>query len=178
MAEASPHDLGRPPERLQDRFSHLQFEGWGLGERDLFEALGRAWPNLGWDGTPQALMDYWFEKDSRLNHGVLAMLDAWRAWGGPAVLSTKREHHRARHVWEARSLRPRFDGVVCSAASGARKPDPRFFEPVMGRLPARRSEQMLFEGDSAANVAAARAMGWRARQYGAPADLHRLIASS
>jgi FMN phosphatase YigB (HAD superfamily) len=37
---------------------------------------------------------------------------------------------------------------------------------------------MLFEGDSAANVAAARAMGWRARQYGAPADLHRLIASS
>jgi putative hydrolase of the HAD superfamily len=169
-------DLGLAPERLQECFFRTHFEACVLGQRDLFEALDDAWPQLGWDGSPQALVDYWFAMDSRLDGEVLAEVDAWRSKGGRAFLATVQEHHRARHVWEYLRLRERFDGLIHSAALGARKPDRTFFERATARLPIEAPGEVLFLDDLPANVDAARSFGWQAHLHTGPEDLRRAMA--
>lgn len=169
-------DLGLEPERLQEAFFRSFWASCVLGERDLFEALDEAWPQLGWSGTQQMLVEYWFETDSRLDGEVLAEVDAWRSRGGKAFLATVQEHHRARHVWEVLGLRGRFDGLIHSAALGARKPDRAFFEHATSRLPVAAPGEVLFLDDSPANVEAARSFGWQAHRHDGPEDLRRAIA--
>ena len=76
-----------------------------------------------------AFIDYWFANDSRLNHELLAEVDAWRARGNKAFLATVQEHQpRAVFVGEAGAARRHFDGMHYSADLGAAKPDREFYE--------------------------------------------------
>lgn len=61
-------------------------------------------------------------------------------------------------------LSGRVDQVIASCHLGARKPDPDFFERLLGRLGCA-PEHTLFIDDRAANVEAARAVGLRAHRF-------------
>jgi 2-haloacid dehalogenase len=68
-----------------------------------------------------------------------------------------------------------FDHIVVSGEVGLVKPDPAIFELALQRV-GRRPEQCLFIDDSAANVAAAAALGFHTIQFHSPAELERELA--
>ncbi len=87
------------------------------------------------------------------------------------LLGSNTNDLHARHFLQqfADTLR-HFDGLVLSHQIGARKPRPEFFEHAQ-QLAGCAAEECLFIDDLAANVAGARALGWRALIYSPDRDL-------
>jgi putative hydrolase of the HAD superfamily len=170
-------DLGMEPELLQTRFFQPHWCRIEIGEADLFETLAAMWPELECGGEPRAFVDYWFAKDSLLDTDVLAQVNAWRANGGKAYLATVQEHHRAGYIWETLGLAAHFDGMLYSAALGAKKPHAAFFERAQAKLPVTSPDEILFLDDRIENVEAARTQGWRAFRHNGPDDLRDAIAA-
>lgn len=166
-------DLGFMPDLLQERFFRPHFAGIVTGETDLFAVLEAIWPELGCAATPRAFVDYWLKHDSRIDPAVLGEVDRWRAAGGKAFLATVQEHNRARHLWDALGLKDHFDGMLYSAALGARKPHAAFFLRALEKLPVTTPEEILFFDDFEKNIATARELGWRAHLYKGIDDLRR-----
>jgi 2-haloacid dehalogenase/putative hydrolase of the HAD superfamily len=85
-----------------------------------------------------------------------------------------------RDYWaHTQSLSPvfaRFRDIVVSSDEGLVKPDPRIFEIVCGRS-GLAPQDFLFIDDSAANVAAARALGFFVHRFDDPAALRPAIAA-
>ncbi len=171
-------DLGLKPELLQARFFQPHWRHIEIGRADLFEVLERIWPELECAAAPRDVVRYWFDNDATKNADVLAAVDAWRAAGRPAFLGTTQEHHRARHLWEVLGLKNHFDGMLYSAQLGARKPDADYFARAQARLPVAAPGEVVFLDDTAANVEAARAHGWRAFHFKAAADLRAALRAS
>ena len=171
-------DLGVAPEELQARFFHRHWPAIVVGQADMLTVLESVWAELQCPLSPRALVDYWFARDSRLNHDLLAEVDRWRAGGNQAYLATVQEHHRARYLWERLELRRHFDAMHYSAALGAAKPDAAFFERFHVNLPVQSRQDVVFLDDAIRNVEAADAFGWRARQFTAVDDVRAALAAS
>ncbi len=123
---------------------------------------GRRW---GGRCTSREFVDYWFAADSRRDEALLEAVAAWRkAPGRRCVLATNQEHHRAAYVWDRLRLSAHFDGIIYSAALGAKKPDPSYFDVAATKLGVAPSAIIFFD-DSQANVDTAAAAGWRAHLY-------------
>lgn len=170
-------DLGIDPTRLQERFFKPHFKRIVTGETELRSVLAGMWHELECKSAPQDLVDYWFAKDSTLDQDVLAQVDAWRAAGNTAYLATVQEHQRASYMWRRLGLSKRFDDILYSAALGAAKPDPRFFERAILELPVAAPQEILFLDDSLANVEAAARLGWRAHHFKRADDLRAALSS-
>lgn len=157
-------DLGIAPADLQQRFFEPHFRDCVLGRADLgdrlAEALAQFAPQVGAD----RLMAYWFEKDARLDHGLLADLARARHGGLRLYLATVQEHRRAGYLMRDLGLAERFDGCFHSARMGAAKPDRGYFDAA-ARAADLPPGQLLLIDDSARNVEAARAAGWRAELW-------------
>lgn len=169
-------DFGMKPEHLQTRFFQKHWRRIEIGEADLYEVLESVWPELECRGDARAFVDYWFANDSRIDAEVIALVDAWRARGGAAYLATVQEHHRARYLWDVLKLGEHFDGMLYSAALGAKKPHAEFFTRALARLPVQTAGDVLFLDDRQDNVDAATAAGWRAYLFASADDLRRVLA--
>jgi putative hydrolase of the HAD superfamily len=123
---------------------------------ELAEVLARIAPNV----SAQTLLDYWLANDSRIDHDLLASVDAHRDGGGKVFLATNQEHHRARYLMEEMALAAHVDGIFYSAALGHRKPDRGFYAAVAAALPFDHGELVLVD-DAEANILSARRFGWR-----------------
>ena len=64
-----------------------------------------------------------------------------------------------------------------SAALGVPKPERVFFTNAQARMGVTVAQSILFVDDSAANVDAARACGWRAMLYRGPESLKQALAN-
>ncbi|TXH84525.1 MAG: HAD family hydrolase [Rhizobium sp.] len=168
-------DLGLRLDVLQEAFFKTCWKDIVTGrdalEPRLAEVLGRIAPHL----SARTLIDYWFENDARLDHGLLEELAALRAQGMKMFLATNQEHMRAAYLMDELGLSSRFDGIFYSAALGHQKPAAEFFRLATERvgLPAR---EIGFIDDVEANVEAARHFGWRAMQWTSVSKLQDAIA--
>jgi putative hydrolase of the HAD superfamily len=167
-------DLGLAPEVLQREFFAAHFADIVTGKADLHERLAPVLAEIAPHLTSQALADYWFAKDAELDLALLDDLAARRAAGTPMHLATVQEHHRARYLWDTLRLRERFDGLHYAADYGVGKPDPAFFQAVAARLDRPPGDLLLID-DSARNVEAARACGWRAELWTAESRLAEIL---
>ncbi|HEX2561651.1 HAD-IA family hydrolase [Phenylobacterium sp.] len=154
-------DLGIRPQDLQDRFFRAHFQDIVHGRADLFDRLAPALAEFAPHVAAQALVDYWFEKDGRLNLVLLDELARWRTAGYALHLATVQEHHRARHLWEKLALKDRFDAIHYAAELGCAKPDPAFWAAVQQRTGFAPSDLLLID-DSPRNVESAEVAGWAA----------------
>jgi putative hydrolase of the HAD superfamily len=171
-------DFGLEPRLLQTRFFQRHWSRIEIGEADLYTVLEAVWPELDCRGDARSFIDYWFANDSRLDAEVIALVDQWRADGRKAYLATVQEHHRARYVWEKLRLSQHFDGMLYSAALGAKKPHPEFFARAYQELPVGAPGDILFLDDRQDNVDVANAAGWRAHLHTSAEDLRRAIADA
>ena len=169
-------DLGLPLEVLQETFFKPYWKDIVTGrdaiEPRLMEVLGRIAPEL----QARTLIDYWFENDSRLDHGLLDELAALRIGGTKLFLATNQEHMRAAYLMETLGLSSRFDGIFYSAALGHQKPSAEFFRLATERVGLAANE-ISFIDDVEANVEAARQFGWKAMQWTSGCRLQDAVAA-
>jgi putative hydrolase of the HAD superfamily len=157
-------DLGVAPADLQMHLFAERFRECVLGRAALEDQLAEVLPLFAPAVSPECLMAYWFEKDSRLDQVLLDDLEQARAGGLPLYLATVQEHRRADYLWNALKLHERFDGCLHSARMGAAKPDPAYFDAAAKEVALSPVDLLLID-DSARNVEAALAAGWRAKLW-------------
>lgn len=168
-------DLGIAPAALQDLLFRGHFKAVSLGRADLLEVLAAVLPPIAPHVTPKAFIDYWFEKDSRLDHVLLEDLAVLRAKGLQMHLATVQEHHRARYLWETLGLKDRFDAMHYAAALGCAKPSPEFWAAVQDRTGFAPADLLLID-DSPLNIEGARKAGWRAELWDGTRRLAQVLA--
>lgn len=124
-------DLGINREAFQNlffgapggRFESLMFECI-TGRRDLRDALAEVLPQVGYEGSVDDFMRYWFEKDSNVNADVFKLIEEIREGCGARIfVATGQEHHRARYLWNELGFSKHFDGIFYSAKIGYGKKD-------------------------------------------------------
>lgn len=173
-ADDIEQDLGIRLEALRTGFFIPHWDDVVTGRRPLMEALAACLPELAPDVTPQRFVDYWFSRDSHLDDAVLADCAALRRDGVRVLLATNQDHLRAAHLMTRVALADHVDGIVYSAAVGARKPDRAFYDAA-ARQAGCPGPALLLVDDTPANVDGARKAGWRAAHWVPGASLLDLV---
>ncbi len=125
------------------------------------------------------LFGLWEQFD--LDPQALEVLAAVRELGVPSLLATNQHDHRAQWMRSVCRYDELVDGSYYSSELGVAKPDPAFFEHILGDL-ALPADRVGFIDDLAANVESARDLGIRAVRHdpasgaaGLVTDLEELI---
>jgi putative hydrolase of the HAD superfamily len=171
-------DLKLSTDLLQEHFFGPFWPSILVGDSDLYETLARVWPQMECTVDVRTFVDYWFAADSKVDHGLTALVDDWRRAGGRCCLATNQEHHRARYLWERLQLVRHFDEMIYSADLHVAKPDALFFTRAFERLSATSPAEIRFLDDSLRNVEAAATAGWLARHYCGLDDLRSALMDS
>jgi putative hydrolase of the HAD superfamily len=144
------------------------------GEGDLKEILAELLPTLGYRGSVDAFVEYWFVKDSNINQDVLEIVRRLRKCEEVELyLATGQEHYRAAYLWNDLGLKEIFSDIFYSARLGVPKHQAGFFDKINAHLDISPSERPLFFDDSERVVTAARAAGWAAHIFDTVEDLSR-----
>ena len=154
-------DLGVSKARVQEAFFAPHFDEVVTGRAALRDRLAPVLADIAPGVTCDDFIDYWFGNDAYLDHGLLNQIDALRAKGIRAELATVQEHERAAYLWTTLGLKDHFDAIHYAAELGAAKPSPEFFHAVEARS-GYAAADIFFIDDKAANIDAARALGWNA----------------
>lgn len=142
------------------------------GGRDLKDALADVLPNVGYVGSVDAFVAYWFEKDSNVN---LDVLDAVKRLAGHTLvelyLVTGQEHYRAAYLWNNLGFCKYFRSILYSARLGHLKSTPQFFSAINAELIITPADRPVFFDDQEEIVRLAREAGWDACVFNVVEDL-------
>jgi putative hydrolase of the HAD superfamily len=142
------------------------------GERDLKEALAATLPTVGYAGSVDAFMRYWFEKDSHINREVMESVKRLARHDHLELyLATGQEHYRAAYLWDELGFKDHFKDIFYSARLGHLKNAPEFFLEINRVLRIGPDERPLFFDDREDVAALAREAGWDACVFNTVADL-------
>ena len=170
-------DLGLSRDLLQSAFFAPHFGDIIHGRAGLHERLAPVLADIAPHLSVQALVDYWFVRDSHIDHGLLEQLAAVRARGVALHLATVQEHERAAYLWDVMGLREHFDAIHYAAALGWAKPAPEFFQAIETRT-GLGPDEVFFIDDRAENVFAAQARGWPAAVWTGRQSLAEVMAAA
>jgi putative hydrolase of the HAD superfamily len=156
-------DLGISREALQhalftprDGASGSLMKACTKGEADLKIVLTDLLPTLGYTGSVDGFLDYWFRKDSILNPDVLSIVRHLKQRGVELYVATNQEHHRAAYLWDNLGFKDLFEDIFHSARFGFHKDEAGFYTEVNTLLDIGSTEPPLFFDDSEKNVVTAR----------------------
>jgi len=135
------------------------------GRRDTAEALTPWLERWRAPCDAQGFIATWHRADARLNEALLEQLALWRAGGARMLLATNQDHRRAEYLWSTLGFSQRFDGMVHSAAVGARKPDVAFWQVVADRIGPHEPADVVVIDDNAENLAGAAPFEWSTHHF-------------
>ena len=142
------------------------------GKSDLKDALAVILPEIGYRGSVDSFVRYWFEKDSNVNPDVLAVVERLgRHAHVDLFLATGQERHRADYLWNELGLRRHFRDIFYSARLGHLKDTPEFFAAINRALAIDPGHRPLLFDDRDDIVMLARASGWDATVFDTIADI-------
>jgi HAD superfamily hydrolase (TIGR01509 family) len=144
-----------------------------VGRRDLKAELQAHAPALGWSGSVDDLLTFWFETENVICPEALACVGALRSQGYPCYLGTNQERYRTEYLENEMGLSSQFDGIFSSSRLGHAKPAAAYFRAVEATIG---SPAVCLIDDSIANVEAAAAFGWESLHYRDSRDLARILA--
>jgi len=153
-------DLGISSALLERKFFKTLWPDIIIGKAELHECLSDVLTEIAPHLSAERLMEYWFEKDSRLNKPLLAYLEKVRASGIRIHGATNQEHARAKYLWNNLCLRNHMDGFHYSAALSCRKPDLKFFHLIAKNSGFAAAELVLVD-DTYENIQGAKSAGWQ-----------------
>lgn len=169
-------DLGLHPHDLHREFFAVHWEDVVLGRATLEDSLAPVLQRIAPLLSPELLISYWLERDSRLNLNLLQELTRIRATGLQIHLATNQEHRRARYLMDTLALAHHVEGIHYSAGLGVRKPFRGFFDQVTATVTLPPCEILLVD-DSLENIRGAEAAGWKALHWtGEGSGLATLVA--
>jgi putative hydrolase of the HAD superfamily len=135
------------------------------GEADLKNVLTDLLPTLGYNGSVNGFLNYWFRKDSNFNPDVLSVVKHLKQRGVELYVATNQEHHRAGHLWDDLGFKDLFDDIFHSARLSFHKDEIAFYTEVNTLLDIGPSDRPLFFDDTEKNVMTARDAGWDAHVF-------------
>lgn len=157
-------DIGKSFDLFQSRIFDGPIKDVIVGRLDLLELIKECSDEVGYEGSAQGVLDYWFDKDDLIDPESLKLLEAAEQAGLRNVIATNNEARRASYIEEQMGLGRRVERLFASGRLGVAKPDPKFFEIVSNTLAVAPSKLFLID-DSQANVAAAKGLGWQAFHF-------------
>jgi putative hydrolase of the HAD superfamily len=157
-------DLGLPKSALQDAFFKPHWKDVIHGRTSLRDRLAPALAKIAPHLTVNQLIDYWFENDAHIDHDLLGQLRGLRSRGVEIHLATVQEHERAAYLWGTLGFGQVCNAMHYAADLGCSKPSPEFYEAIEARTGFAPSD-IAFIDDSAPNIEAALARGWRAQLW-------------
>ncbi|MDA1071171.1 MAG: HAD-IA family hydrolase [Proteobacteria bacterium] len=155
---------GITPQQLR-AFFRAEWPDCVEGRRDTAQALAPWLECWGASCDAEAFIAAWHREDAELNRPLLARLAAWRVEGARLLLATNQDHRRADYLWTTLGLGTGFDGMVHSAAVGARKPGIAFWQAVADRIGPHEPEDVVVIDDNAENLAGAAPFEWRTHHF-------------
>ncbi|MEM7108481.1 MAG: HAD hydrolase-like protein [Bacteroidota bacterium] len=139
------------------------------GHRDVREVIKPYFGQWKWEKSPDDFLEYWFEKDVKLDSQLLDYVQQLRKDEYYCALASQQEGHRKNHLWESRQLRLTFDDFYCSCDIGLLKSDPAFFETIIQQLKDRdlieKPSQVVFWDDMEKFTRVAKTMGITAKLF-------------
>ena len=144
------------------------------GRRDLKQALAAILPDVGYKGSVDDFVRYWFEKDSRLDPDVFGIVRELRERGRAQIfVATGQEHYRAAYLWNELGFSSHFDRLFYSAEIGVPKKDLLFFEAINRALGTEPGERPVFFDDQPEIVELANRAGWDAAIFTSVRDIQQ-----
>src|SRR3989338_912213 len=119
----------------------------------------------GWKEGVDDLLRYWFERDHKIDIGLVSYIEDLRKKGILCLLATNNEKYRFAYMLDKMGLAKIFDKAYCSAHLGCKKPDQEFFVKIFTDLGNIKKEEILFWDDKAENVQGAQNFGIHAELY-------------
>lgn len=153
-------DLGIPLQLFTNYIFSSKFTDVICGRKDLLEHIGEWIAHSGFGGSAQIILDYWLENDALPDKNVIEIMDQLSATGCRQVIATNNEPRRAHYIGYEMKFGQRVEAIFCSGLLGCAKPDPTFFDAVRKTL-GLAADRLVLIDDSATNVAAAEAIGWK-----------------
>lgn len=155
------------PSRLRAVVTGLVSDGqWRAGVVD--ELVAR------FGSSAESAVAEWSQSAGTVDEDVLAVVDGQRRQRPVALLTNATSRLRA--DLSRLGLDGHLDHIFNSSELGVAKPDPAVFELVVEQLDLA-PDQCVFVDDTAANVAAAQAVGWAAHQYRSAPELVQWLNS-
>jgi len=157
-------DTGQSRELFEDFIFGRDLDAILTGRQDLRDRVDAWAKSVGYAPGPDALLEYWFEKDARLDPMTLGLMDRVAQKGLRQVLTTNNENRRATYIENDLGFGNRVEHIFASGRMGVAKPDTEYFRTVSATLKVEANE-ILFIDDLAENISAANAFGWQTMHF-------------
>jgi len=153
-------DFGIPADEFQAGIFDSTFPDVISGRIDLRIHVQTWLDRTGRDLNASHLIDYWFEKDDLKDPYMCGLVDEIQDLGVEQIIATNNEDRRASYIEDTTGFLCLVSRVFSSGRIGHAKPDRAFFQHVSEALGLAPGEILLVD-DSAANVSAAKDLGWQ-----------------
>jgi putative hydrolase of the HAD superfamily len=176
-ADTFEADLGQSHESFQRHVFGGDFDDVITGRVDLRDRVASWTKTVGFADGPDALLAYWFAKDSLPDPAMLGLMQTLSQQGIRQVIATNNESRRARYIEDEMGYGARVEHVFASGRIGLRKPDPAYFRHVSDCLSVAPGRILLVD-DVEENTRQARASGWKSFLFNADTrgQLRRYLA--
>jgi putative hydrolase of the HAD superfamily len=157
-------DLGQSLAAFHDHIFEASFDEVITGREDLWDRVESWSKAVGFSGGPDALLAYWFAKDSFPDPAMLEIIETLSNHGVRQVIATNNEARRSSYIETEMGYAALVEHVFSSGRMGFRKPEPAFFETVTSTLRVE-PQVMLLIDDTKANTEQAALLGWRSVHF-------------
>ncbi len=157
-------DLGQSVSVFTQHMFGARLDDIITGKEDLRDRA-ESWSNsVGFSPGADALLAYWFEKDSFPDPAMLAIMQDLTGRGFRQVIATNQEARRTAFIENEMGFAALVERVFASGRMGVRKPESAFYNAVTGSLGVDAQDMFLVD-DTLANVEQAGRSGWRAIHF-------------
>lgn len=153
-----------PLEKILPFFKN-EFQKCLVGEADLKQELQKYIPLWNWEGSVDALLQFWLEHESEVDQNIIHSIENLQSKGIPCYLATNNEKYRTHFLSENLHLQNYFQKIFSSSTLGYKKPQPEFWACILKELSPLEKKDILVWDDDIKNVLSARDFGFQAEQY-------------
>jgi putative hydrolase of the HAD superfamily len=159
-ADTLEDDLGIALDAFERGVFDTTFAQVISGKRDIKRHLQDWLDRCGHTLDAEDLLDYWFARDDLKDPFTCGLLEDLTRHDVVQVIATNNEDRRSSYIEHKSGFGSLVSQVFSSGRIKSAKPDAAFFTHVSNALRVAPSEILLID-DSATNVRAAKALGWK-----------------
>ena len=157
-------DLGQSVSVFTQHMFGTRLDDIITGKEDLRDRAESWSDSVGFSPGADALLAYWFEKDSFPDPAMLAIMQDLTGRGFRQVIATNQEARRTAFIENEMGFAALVERVFASGRMGVRKPESAFYNAVTSSLGVDAQDMLLID-DTLANVEHAGRCGWRAIHF-------------
>ena len=135
------------------------------GRADLKEIFPPYLDVWGWDKGVDAMLDYWFTRDHKIDMEMVSYIESLKKKGIKCFLATNQEKNRYAYMLDKMGFSKIFNKTYCSAHLGHKKPNQEFYQKIFKDLENIKKEEILFWDDKLENVKGAEKFGIQSELY-------------